>query len=92
MYCLLVVFPLVCCLLSIVVFFLSCRNFPWQVRNAMGATEMYQMREVYQCRSVHRHLDLRNEGYSLYNFVFGYFTMSTFFRTCHSVCFSTVGM
>ena len=32
---------------------------------------MYQMRELlYQGRSVHRHLDLRNEGYSLYHLVF----------------------
>ena len=31
---------------------------------------MYQMRELlYQSRSVHRHLDLRNEGYSLYHFI-----------------------
>ena len=32
---------------------------------------MYQMRELlYQGRSVHRHLNLLNEGYSLYHFVF----------------------
>ena len=37
---------------------------------------MYQTRELLcQGRSVHRHLDLRNEGYSLYHFVFGYLTI-----------------
>ena len=64
MYCLLV-FPLVfvCFLL-----YVSCYvcNFPKQVRRAMGAIGMYQMRELlYQDRSMHRHLDLRNEGYSM---------------------------
>ena len=53
-------------MLSTVVFFLSFRNFPKQVRKAMGAIGMYQMRELlYQGRSMHRHLDLRNEEYAL---------------------------
>ena len=63
-----------CCLLVFLVFvcfpllYFSClvRNFPKQVRKAMGAIGMYRMRELlYQGRSVHLHLDLRSEGYSL---------------------------
>ena len=59
MYCLLVFsFVLVCFLLL----YFSClvRNFPKQVRKAMGAIGMYQMRVLlYQGKSMHRHLDLR---------------------------------
>ena len=47
------------CLLRILFahFFVYVRNFPKQVRKAMRAIEMYQMRELlYQDRSVHRHL------------------------------------
>ena len=50
----------------------SCRvrNMKKQVRKDIGAIGMYQMRELlYHGRSVH-HLDLRNEGYSLYRFAF----------------------
>ena len=37
---------------------------------------MYQMRELlYKDRSVHRHPNLRNEGYNLYHFVFGRLTI-----------------
>ena len=43
-----------CCIFSCHV-----RNFPTQVRRAIGAIGMYQMRELlYQGRSVHRYLDL----------------------------------
>ena len=63
MYCLLVFLMFVCVLLL----YFSClvRNFPKHVRKAMGAIRMHHMRELlYQGRSVHCHLDLRNKGYS----------------------------
>ena len=64
-------FPLVFVCLLLLYFSCYVRNLPKQVQKAIGAIGMYQKRELlYQDRSVYRHLDLHNEGYSLYNFVF----------------------
>ena len=69
---LLVVFPLVFCLLSIVVYFSRlARKLPKQVRKTIGVIGMYQMREVlYQSRSFYGPLDFRQRRvYSMYHFV-----------------------
>ena len=59
MYCLLV-FPLVFVCFLLLYFSCHVRNFPNQVRKAIGAIGMYRMRGLlYQGRSVHRHIDLR---------------------------------
>ena len=88
MYCLFArcfPFVFVCFLL-----YFSChvRNVPKQVRKAIGAIGIYHMCELlYQGRSVH-HLDLRNEGYSLYRFAFWMIHYDFFF---YCIVFETVG-
>ena len=49
------------CVVYFLILYFSClvRIFPKQVRKAIGAIGMYQMRELlYQGRSMHRRLDL----------------------------------
>ena len=67
----LLVFLLVFVCVLLLYFSCHVRNLPKQIRKAIGAIGMYQIRELlYQGRSVHRYLDLYNKGYSLYLLVF----------------------
>ena len=90
MYCLFArCFPFVFVCSLLLYFSCHVRNVLKQVRKAIGAIEMYHMRELlYQGRSVH-HLDLRNEGYSLYRFAFWMLHMKIVFSYC--IVFETVG-